>query len=266
MFVGQEKIIKELDLLAERIEKDSSFNPSILFTANSGYGKTDLGLRFCNLLTKGNFFYSIADSEEHLDSILKLKDKPRVIFFDEIHLLERPEIIYPYIDKKETIFIFATNQSSKLNEALQNRCINLIFAPYTKKELRKITQIRLPILKDKPKSFSDLIIKGGDSNPRKIVNLCIRLQTVFMKYRFPDSKEGLISILADILNIKDGLDIQQQTYLETLKTFSHVSLDTLASVLGYNKETIKYEIEPGLLYRGLIEINSKGRSIKNGNN
>jgi DNA-binding beta-propeller fold protein YncE len=70
-FIGQESICRELDIIIPKARDDITFNPSILFTANSGLGKTDLGLRTANLISKGNFSYSIADKTgEKIQSIL----------------------------------------------------------------------------------------------------------------------------------------------------------------------------------------------------
>ena len=65
-----------------------------------------------------------------------------------------------------------------------------------------------------------------------------------------------------VFGVKDGLDIQCQRYLKTLNGLGgRASLATIKAALHLDEGTIKYQIEPALLYRGLIKISSKGRTI-----
>ena len=183
---------------------------------------------------------------------------------DEVHLLDTPEIIYPFIDAAEKFILLATNQSFKLNEALKNRCINLIFSPYTQSELREIVK-QSPFLEGKNNDYLDLIIQAGENNPRRIKNLCIRLCTIFNFYGVPHDTNSLQEILSTILNIKEGLNPQEQDYMRLISRLGTASLETLSSILGYDKTTIKFEIEPSLLYNQLIKISSKGRMFNEHN-
>ena len=259
-FIGQESIVKELDIIIGRAVEDTDFNPAILFTANSGLGKTDLGLRTVNVISKGDFVYSIADKiGEKIQRVLS--SNKRVIFIDEIHLLETPEIIYPTLDNHSKLLILATNQSFKLNEALRNRCINLIFMPYTQNELREITKVKLPEVENMSSDYLDIIVRAGENNPRRITNLCIRLQTIARNYGIPRDINSLNNILSEILNIRGGLNPEQQSYMEVLRRLRTASLETLCSILHYDKTMVKFDIEPSLLYNQLIEISPKGRTL-----
>jgi len=264
-FIGQNHIMNELQFILPRAYSDSNFNVNILLKANSGYGKTDMGLKIGRYIGGEKFIYCLANKDADLiaDKIRIIEN--RVIFVDEIHLFTDPEPFYPLMDSKKYFFIFATNQSAKLKEPFENRCINFLFEPYTLEELRLIAREKIPICSNRPDDFIDLIIKAGEDNPRKISMLCIRLITIFNSIGVP-TIEKLGKILEDILNIKEGLDIRERTYLSVLGEIQLASLDTLSSILGYSKDIIKYEIEPQLLYKRLISISSRGRSIINVNN
>jgi Holliday junction resolvasome RuvABC ATP-dependent DNA helicase subunit len=263
-FIGQQSIIKEVDIIVQRAIDDEHFNIALLLTANSGLGKTNLGLRIANTISRGKFLYLEAD-ETGEKVVRAINSNNRVIFIDEIHLLKTPELLYPILDKEDKFIILSTNESSELKEPLRNRCINLIFAPYTEEELRQIVKQKLPEIQGKSNEYVDLIVKSAEENPRKITKLCIRLATITKIYQFPRTVEELKLLLSEILNIKDGLNPQEQEYMKVLSRLGMASLETLTSILGYSRNTIKYEIEPSLLYNKLIQITSKGRINANFN-
>src|SRR5512147_302442 len=115
-FIGQEHITLQLGDILPYI-KERREGTSILFRGPSGYGKTELAKKCCHFLVGDAYQYC-------LGSKLKFNRERWVHFIDEIHLLEKPEILYPVMDENKYVFVLATNFDSILPEALTNRCKN----------------------------------------------------------------------------------------------------------------------------------------------
>ena len=252
-FIGQNRINMELDMiLPQLVEKDIP-NVNFLLRGKSGYGKTTLGLGICNFLSKGEFQYMIGDNISRLDTEF------RIIFIDEVHLLEIPEVLYPTLDKKENIFIFASNEFANLKEPLVNRCIVYTFEDYNEMELKEIAKLNLTNNNYTDEMLS-LICSSSNNNPRKIRNLCGRLNAMGNKISINNIEE-LDYVVEKIIGIVDGLDPMCLKYLEILERLSTSSLENISRITGISKTTIQTEIEPVLLYKNRISITSKGRSF-----
>jgi len=251
-FIGQERIIRELKILLPQIKHDD-LKMNFLLRGVSGYGKTLLGLRMCSYLSGSRYQYMFADNV-----IAPYKDVLS-IFIDEIHLLENPEFIYQWLDKKETTFIFATNEYSDLKEPLVNRCTVYTFEDYTDNELLEIAGMYMNNSQF-TKDMLWLVCLSGNKNPRRINNLCGRLNAINNITPIRNLEE-LNYIMENIIGIVDGIDPLCKKYLDTLTRLDTSSLETLSRVSGISKTTIQREIEPILLYKKLISISSKGRSI-----
>ena len=254
MFIGQEHIMKELMVL---IPSGENFN--LLLLASPGQGKTLLGLKIANYVGK-KFIYKIANNDDEFFSTVAYESNNyRLIFIDEIHRLGyEVERLYPIIDERKNFFIFATNQPQLLPEAFRTRVIELLFARYTREELRKITNSYLPFrLIDE---LLDIIVDSAEENPRRINQYCIRLSSILrMTGGQTLNRESLLRIISEYFNIVGGLNSSEREYLELLERIKIASLQTLTSSLGISKETLQTEIEPQLLFKGRIKITSKGR-------
>ena len=251
-FIGQNRIYMELDILLPQI-KNNELNMNFLFRGKSGYGKTLMGLKICSYLANNNYQYLFADN------INDINTEATAIFIDEIHLLQVPEVLYKYLDKKKPTFIFATNEFADLKEPLVNRCTVYTFEDYTEEELLDISKLYI-----NNEKFSDdmlwLICEAANKNPRKISNLCYRLNAISNKIPL-NNLEELNYVIEKIIGIVDGLDPLCLKYLEILERLSTSSLENISRVSGISKATIQHEIEPVLLYRNRISITSKGRSF-----
>jgi Holliday junction resolvasome RuvABC ATP-dependent DNA helicase subunit len=255
MFIGQQHILRELSVL---LPSEEGYN--LLLIGSPGQGKTLLGFKIANFLDK-RFVYKIADDHDTFyDKIYRGAEEYRLIFIDEIHRLGyEVERLYPILDRKQNIFIFATNQPQLLPEAFRTRVIELLFARYSTEELRSIARSYLPIqLED---DLLDIIIASAEENPRRINQYCIRLTSILRVKRIILNKESLLEIVTQYFNIIDGMNSMEREYLALLSRIKIASLQTLTSSLGINKETIQTEIEPQLLFKGKIKITSKGREL-----
>lgn len=256
-FIGQPHIMRQLaDILPYLYESGDGM--AISLRGPSGWGKTRLAFMICNYLSKpgGDFTYCLGDN-------VVIDTSKRVHFVDEIHLMEHPETLYPLIDSKKYVFVFATNDVALLNEALANRCAEFIFDKYSKEELREIARTCLST--ELPDDFIDYIVESGSGNPRIIKNYINRLNIMLIRNKSALSGIDLVgfkSVMEYVFGIQDGMDILCQRYIAALKDVGGTaSIQTLSTYLHVDQNTLKYHVEPALLYKSLIKITSKGRSL-----
>lgn len=253
-FIGQEHIQLQLGDILPYIKKNRE-GISILFRGPSGYGKTELATKCCKFLVGDAYQYCLGDK-------LKFNRESWVHFIDEIHLMENPEILYPVIDSNNYVFIFATNFDSLLPEALTNRCNSFIFVEYSDSELLEIFNYHSKLRY--PNNVARYIIDVANRNPRVIVKTFIN--TLKMHYikqeNIPENEQEIIDTINKLFGIEEGLDRVARLYLDTLRAFGgRSSINLLSSGTHLDINTIKYTVEPALLYKGLIKITSRGREL-----
>jgi len=254
-FIGQTKLIDELDIILEECLKGKNYN--ILLSAPSGFGKTTLALRFINGV---GFYRSNLSSPPDFRIALNR----RFQFLDEIHYLKDPEEYYRFLDSGEYTFILATNETGVLKEPLINRCIVLEFQEYTDAEASVIIT---NIMGRLPQDIIDVIIKVTSKIPRQIKVLCTRLLYTFNRYGVPTTSDGFLQLISNVLDINEqGYNPLQRRYIEYLDTIGgQASITTIANGLRIKKETLLREVEPRLMYDKKLIINSKGRTLINAN-
>jgi len=228
---------------------------NLLFRGPSGYGKTELAKKCCQFLAGDRYDYSLGNKP-------KIKRENWVHFIDEIHLMEHPEILYPLLDDSRYVFIFATNFDSILPEALTNRCKSFIFVDYSMDELREIFRFHSKLVY--PENVINHIVEVAGRNPRIIVKTFI--DTLKMHYRkqenIPYNESELIATIDKLFGIEEGLDRISRAYLETLQNLGgRSSINLISSSMHLDLNTIKYSVEPALLYKKLIKITSRGREL-----
>jgi Holliday junction resolvasome RuvABC ATP-dependent DNA helicase subunit len=253
IFIGQENIKTELNYILSDIR--NGINHNILFRAPSGYGKTRLG--FLCMVSLGGL--TECDYCIPKDGMIFFNEKKRIHFIDEVHTLANPEEIYPYLDSEKFTFFLMSNESGSLKEPLRRRCIQLIFSKYTDEELARIVDLYLP-------NSPEILIKNliGFS-PGEIKVICDRLSIISRNGNIQLNEENSLNLLNNILNIKDGLTNLEEVYMNYLRTVKISSLNNIIGSTHLDKETVLFEIEPRLLYNGLISITSRGRKIKEQN-
>jgi len=254
MFIGQDEIIKELNIIREEIIKGKNY--SMLFVGASGYGKTTLAIRFMNSITTLNNY-------EYLPPIgYDFSSNRRFHIFDEIHLIEHIESLYPMIDSGKNTNIFITNEYGDVPEPLLNRCIPFVFIPYTPSEMKQILSDRLSQFRLSEEMLNYLGV-CTDGVPRKAKILSDRLNYIFKNRSVPRSLRELQNLCQEILGISsNGLDRLQNMYIDYLRVVDKAGIDSISASLRIPKTIILRDIEPGLIYHNMIEITSRGRMIK----
>jgi Holliday junction resolvasome RuvABC ATP-dependent DNA helicase subunit len=255
-FIGQDHIMYQLgDIL--RYLHDTKTGASILFRGASGYGKTELSKKCCKFLVGDEYEYCLGNN-------LRFNRETWVHFIDEVHTLESPEILYPIMDLDRYVFVMATNFDSILPEALTNRCKSFIFSDYSEKELIDIFKSHSKL--EYSENVMKHIIDVAGRNPRVIVKTFI--DTLYMHFHkrreelFNKSEQELIDEIDRIFGIREGLDRTCRDYLETLQNLGNrASINLISGALHLDQNTIKYQVEPVLLYKKLIKITSRGREL-----
>jgi Holliday junction resolvasome RuvABC ATP-dependent DNA helicase subunit len=245
IFYGQEKLIKELKIIADKCKIGENFN--LLFRGKSGQGKTTLANMFLSWASNDfNNTISILATDEDFSEYFSNK---RFIFIDEIHELKKPEWLYSHLDKNISTFILATNETGILKEPLLNRCIPLTELVYMAEQSLnfKLDNVLL-----------QRIVEVGKYNPRKIVKgVCKRLN--YLLKEPPKSLRELEKQLNQLGYI-NGLDPLEREYIEALKYLGGTaSLTLLCGILKLTKETIVRDIEPYLFNK--IKITGRGRIL-----
>jgi Holliday junction resolvasome RuvABC ATP-dependent DNA helicase subunit len=255
MFTGQERIYNELNIISRSLVENPNQGSNLLFRAPSGYGKTILSFIFCNSFDRGRYEYLLPDNNGNIT----IDVNKRTHILDEIHTCRNQEYLYPFMDTGNMVFVLTTNETGTLNEALQNRCINLIFEEYTDEELKRIVgNILSPYITN-----GDLYVPLIDYSrcPRILVKLCQRLVFFFKNYAIPTTVEEVRRMLDVTVNIRDNMNEEQRRYVNFLTRVNNASIDAISSSIGIDKATIKRDIEPALLYKNRIRITSRGRII-----
>ncbi len=259
-FINQKHIVTEIAEYIPAIIKGTNLN--ILFRGASGYGKTHLSFNYCLTIanqTKDQYEYLLPND----DGFVTIDERKRIHIVDEVHLLKEPERLYPIMDSKKYLFIFASNESGELKEPFVNRCIGFNFVDYGKEDLCKIidsffveNSIKLP------DNYLELIYDNCNGVPRTAKLISQRLLMIIQNKGVP-SYEDLRRIIYDVFQIQDGLDYRHKTYLNFLKKAGVASIDLISYATKLDKATIKRDIEPVLINKNLIKISSRGRTCIN---
>lgn len=257
-FVGQVHIINQLRFILPNLYKNQSVGANFLLDGPSGYGKTTLAISIAKYLVGKNFEFYLG---EWTNKWTELPFHKRVIFIDEVHKMDSPEILYPLMDEKSHVLILATNENGNLPEALRNRCYEFTFDEYDDTELLIIARESATFFAS-DESFME-IIRAGGRNPREIKSLVDRLGIYFSENPQINSGEvNFTELLNTIFRIEDGLNTLQRRYLEVLEDVGgNASLSLLRNLLSVSDEVLKNRVEPVLARKGLIKITQKGRSL-----
>jgi len=247
-FIGQSKIRNELGFLMDDFKQDNNY--SILLSAPSGMGKTTLGYLF---LAHSNSSYHIVIPNEEFVSLDLSK---RIQMVDEVHLLRNPEILYPLMDSREHSFVFTTNEIYSLKEPLVNRCIAFTFEQYNNSEL--LEMVNFFSEKKLPENIVQYVADISGGIPRILKNLCIRLNYITRYMVNPN----YMNIISEVMNIRDGLTELERRYIDFInRAGGKASIDSITNGTRLEKAFVLREIEPRLVYLGLVKITSKGREL-----
>lgn len=260
--IGQERIQAELGPIINGLSSGNSVRPkNILLQGPAGCGKTHLGK---------SILYSC---QEEVRLILPRSDGSidldfsniHAVMIDEIHTMRHFERIYPYMDADSPFFIFCTTDYGELPDPFLTRCLRLTFDPYSLKEIRVILLSysygrKYPISNE----VANEIASRSKGNPRIAKQLFDRVKGMLGYYRLKPTVEN-VGIMCKMIGIGPyGYTKEDYRYLEFLEKAERAGLNTIATSLRIDPNTIQKEIEPFLIERGHMRITPRGRIFING--
>lgn len=288
-YIGQEKIKDSLDIMIQAAKERGETVDHILFSGPPGLGKTTLSTVVANELgsniktTSGPAIERTGD----LAAILTNLEEGDVLFIDEIHRLNRmvEEVLYPAledyvldivvgkgpaarsirIDLPHFTLIGATTRTGLLTGPLRDRFgIAFRLQYYTPEELALIVSRSADILDVPITQDGALEIARRSRGTPRLANRLLKRVRDWAQVR----GDGTINedVAAEALSFYDvdplGLDAMDNRILQLLAVQfggRPVGVNTIASALSEDVDTIEDVYEPFLMQCGLIARTPKGR-------
>ena len=289
-FAGQAESVASLQQHCNGAMAKGQALPHILMQGPSGMGKTELAKVVAKEMGVNCLdFYSSPQTKRwqlalHL---AKIEKKGDIVFIDEIHALPDgdQELLYPAIDRHQVpsideekhrvlenewkdipafTLIVASDQPGKLKNALKQRCVlRYALGHYTEKEMAVIVGNRAAdtgILLS-PQA-AKRIAAAARGVPRRARHILHSLHTVMEDPEVTVTKGMANRHLTSIGIDADNLTTADRQYLSILGARrSTVSLHDLATQIDLDEESVRNDVEPYLIRRGLIGVQPRGRAL-----
>ena len=244
-FTGQEPVKRELMNLV--------FHPHIhvLLKGNSGHGKTELAKMFAAY--KGPWTYQSAE----FVGVPNPEAVTHVV--DEVHRIKHPSRMFAAMDK--TGFVFCTTEAADIKETLVNRCVVLSLEQYSEVQLVKIVMAAVPQITNE--LLATLVTSRCRGVPRTVIQLANRLH---INIGANVSLEQAEQYYNEIGVFEGGYTRDDARYIQYLQnTGRPTSVASIASGLGLSVKIVTDNIEPWLIFNGLVIRTSRGRVLSPAN-
>lgn len=290
-YLGQEELKSKLNVYTIAAKMRQEPLDHLLFFGPPGLGKTTLAHIMANIMNVGIKICSgpMMERTGDLVAILSGLEHRDILFIDEIHRMPTAveEILYSAMEHFRVDVIIgqgagaqsvnlpinpftligATTKSGMISAPLRSRFgIVERIDFYSEKDLSSIILQTAQFLKTTISPESALLIaKCSRGTPRIAKKLLRRIRDFAQVNNKNIADEKLVKNGLQFLGLDDdGLsNIDNALLKKIVKNFNGgpVGLETLASLIGEDKETIEVVYEPFLLRSGFLEKTARGRQI-----
>lgn len=290
-YLGQQELKTKLDVYTRAAKmRDEPLDHLLLF-GPPGLGKTTLSQIMAHVMGVNIKICSgpMMERTGDLVSILSSLGARDILFIDEIHRMPTAveEVLYSAMEHYRVDIIIgqgagaksinlpihpftligATTKSGKISAPLRSRFgITERLDFYTDEELGQIVAQSARFLElELDESCALMIAKCARGTPRIAKKILRRVRDYAQVINKNVADEKLVKQALDFLGLDDdGLSRIDNFLLRTIvEDFQGgpVGLETLASIVGEDKDTLEAVYEPFLLRKGYLEKTTRGRQI-----
>ncbi len=288
-YVGQEQLCKSLDIFIRAAKGRGEALDHVLFHGYPGLGKTTLSYIIANEMGAGIKVTSgpVIERQGDLAAILTSLQEGDVLFIDEIHRLNHAveEILYPAMEDFQLDLIIgqgpgarsvkmdlprftlvgATTRTGLLTPPLRDRFgVILRLELYEPEELVRIIRRSASILGMRVDPEGALELGRRSRGTPRIANRLLRRVRDFAEVgKHPSVTAKVADEALDLLNVdRFGLDdMDRRIMLSIIDKFQGgpIGLETLATVVCEEKNTLEDVYEPFLIQSGFLTRTPRGR-------
>ena len=290
-YLGQAELKNKLAVYTQAAKMRNEPLDHMLLFGPPGLGKTTLSQIMANVLNVGIKICSgpMLERTGDLVAILSGLDPRDILFIDEIHRMPSnvEEILYSAMENFRVDVIIgqgagaksvnlplnpftlvgATTKSGMISAPLRSRFgISERLDFYSDEELRDIVMQSAQFLKIEIDSAAALLVGGcARGTPRIAKKLLRRVRDVAQVQKKSIIDHTIVKQALIFLGIdEEGLTkVDHMIMQKIIENFNGgpVGLETLAAIIGEDKETIEMVYEPFLLRKGYLEKTPRGRQI-----
>lgn len=292
-YIGQKKIVAQVEEAIKAAKLKQEPLEHILLFGNAGLGKTSLSKIIANEMNQRIIIMSGPTIKDPMSMVAVVKEiqEGDILFIDEIHRISTSaaEAIYTVMEDFELSYvekdregsrnvtlklprftvIGATTHSGLLEKPMRDRfAYHFKMDLYSVEDLIKIAiQSTLQLGKTIDADAAENVAKRSRGVPRICNSYIKRLVDKALVGGLDNIDLPLTNQFFGMIHVdQNGLNETDLQYLKTIQEkFGNrpIGIDNLASCLGEGKDIIESQIEPYLLYLGLIQITPGGRMLTN---